>query len=67
MIKRLLHMILGYKVLITFADGQTEEATAYLSKDYTLRARVFGRQLRLEGNGCVRGLYAHNETKWKVI
>ena len=68
MLKRLLHMLLGYKIIITFADGQTEKTRAYLSSDCTVRARIWGRtQIRLEDNGCVRGLYAHNETKWKVI
>ena len=67
MIKRLLHMSLGYKVLITFANGKTEKANAYLSKDCTLRARVFGRQLRLQDNGVVRGMYPNDKTTWKAI
>ena len=67
MVKRLLHMILGYKILITFADGQTVKTRAYLSSDCTLRTVLGGKQIRLADNGCVCGLYAHNETKWKVI
>ena len=66
MIKRILHRIFGYMVIITFLDGREFCVRAYLCSDCTVRARLKGVQIHLESNGCVRGLWSHNETKWRV-
>lgn len=66
-IKRILHMALGYKVIITFSDGEEVKCRAYLSNDCTLRAIIYkDRQVRLKDNGVVRGMYKDDNTKWKT-
>lgn len=68
MIKRLLHKILGYKIEITFPDGNKKIARAYLSADCTVRATLWGTaHCYLQSNGIIRGLWPNDKTTWKAL
>lgn len=68
MIKRLLHMALGYSVKVTFPNGDTEVARAYLSSDCSVRVRLRnGRHCYLQTDGVVRGCTPGDNTRWNAL
>ena len=62
-------MLIGYKVVITFPDGETETVRAYLSKNLSVRARLWNgkRQVLLKDDSVVRGLWPGKGTTWKPL
>ena len=69
MFKKALHVLLGYKVKVTFPDGKTEVCRAYLSDDCRVRIRVMNntKQCYLQSDGIVRGLWPNDKTTWQPI